>query len=385
MLLDDSLGILRGYIAIPGTFGINHSDRPGDADAQALAFGAIATAFGARKIQLFEPLLDVVPALFAFGGVDAIGAETDEQVPAERADAKFRCHYFGRKFFWVGHGDAFYASICNFHRATYASAAMSFTLGLVIGGLCGLALAAAVAIVAHRRLERLAQRARQAERLAELGTLTGGLAHEIKNPLSTVQLNLQLLREDLDPTHDGYSRLSSRLATLQKETARLRDILDDFLRYAGKMELDRKPVNVGQILEDLVDFYAPQAQLNRVQLRVRPLEGTITANLDEKMIKQAILNLMINALQAIPAEGGEIILSARNLDRSLVIEVMDTGRGMTPEMRDKIFDAYYSTKKGGTGLGLAIARRIIEEHGGNVSVESEPGKGSVFRLTVPLD
>lgn len=260
---------------------------------------------------------------------------------------------------------------------------MSFTLGLVIGGLCGLALTAAVAIIAYRRLERLAQRTRQAERLAELGTLTGGLAHEIKNPLSTVQLNLQLLREDLDPTHTSYTRLSSRLATLQKETARLRDILDDFLRYAGKMELDRKPVNVGQILEDLIDFFAPQAQLNRVQLRVRPIEGTITANLDEKMIKQAILNLMINALQAMPSEGGEMILSARQADASLVIEVMDTGRGMTPEVRDKIFDAYYSTKKGGTGLGLAIARRIIEEHGGNVSVESEPGKGSVFRLTMP--
>src|SRR6478736_6005984 len=117
---------------------------------------------------------------------------------------------------------------------------MGFALGLLVGLLGALALSGVLGVVMYRRYTRLQARTRQAERLAELGTLTGGLAHEIKNPLSTVQLNLQLLREDLDPTHSTFSRLSSRLATVQKETARLRDILDDFLRYAGKMEIDRK-------------------------------------------------------------------------------------------------------------------------------------------------
>ena len=128
---------------------------------------------------------------------------------------------------------------------------------------------AALGAIIYRRYERLQQRARQAERLAELGTLTGGLAHEIKNPLSTVQLNLQLLREDLEPSDAAYERLIRRLGTVQKETARLRDILDEFLRYAGKIEVDPRPCEVNRLLQELIDFFSPQAQLQRVQLRLR--------------------------------------------------------------------------------------------------------------------
>src|SRR4051812_23453443 len=135
----------------------------------------------------------------------------------------------------------------------------AFLFGMTAGGLGGLGLTALVATVAYRRFERLQRRARQSERLAELGTLTGGLAHEIKNPLSTIQLNLQLLREDLAPDNPTYSPLVNRLETVQKETARLRDILDDVLRYAGKMELQRQPTDVHRLLEDLVDFFSPQA------------------------------------------------------------------------------------------------------------------------------
>src|SRR5688500_6726822 len=123
-----------------------------------------------------------------------------------------------------------------------------FLTGLRAGLLGALAVSAVAAVVAYRRMERLRRRARQAERLAELGTLTGGLAHEIKNPLSTVQLNLQLLREDLDPDDAAHGRMARRLETVQKETSRLRDIVDDFLRYAGKVELAKHPVDVSAIL-----------------------------------------------------------------------------------------------------------------------------------------
>src|SRR3954467_15552497 len=115
-------------------------------------------------------------------------------------------------------------------------------LGIVAGAVGCSALWAVAAVAAYRRLGLLTERARQAERLAELGTLTGGLAHEIKNPLSTIQLNLQLLREDLPEDEPSTPRIVNRLTTVQKEASRLRDILDDFLRYAGKMELDRKPL-----------------------------------------------------------------------------------------------------------------------------------------------
>jgi signal transduction histidine kinase len=260
----------------------------------------------------------------------------------------------------------------------------SFAWGLLTGWLSSLIVTACAGWVAYRRFERLQQRARHAERLAELGTLTGGLAHELKNPLSTIQLNLQLLGEDLIPENPAYPRLQSRLTTVQKETSRLRDILDDFLRFAGRMELMRKPVELNGMLEELVDFYTPQAQLQRVALRLRRSDGRLVAAIDEKMVKQAILNLMINALQAMPASGGEIILSARQEDGQAVIDVIDTGRGMDADTANRIFDAYYSTKRGGTGLGLAISKRIIHEHGGAIHVTSEPGKGSEFTIRLPV-
>ena len=259
-----------------------------------------------------------------------------------------------------------------------------FATGLLVGCLSSLVLAAAVAVAAYRRIDRLQRRARQAERLAELGTLTGGLAHEIKNPLSTIQLNLQLLREDLPDNEPFTARIVNRLTTVQREAARLRDILDDFLRYAGKMELDRRPVDLNRLLEDMVDFFHPQAQVHRVQLRLQPAEGPLVVPLDERMMKQAMLNLMINAVHAMP-QGGELILSARRKDDRAVIHVVDTGRGMEPEVLERIFQAYYSTKKGGHGLGLAISKRIVEEHGGTIGAVSEVGKGTDFRVELPAE
>jgi signal transduction histidine kinase len=258
-----------------------------------------------------------------------------------------------------------------------------FTTGLLVGVGASLLLAIAAAALAWKRFVRLERRARQAERLAELGTLTGGLAHEIKNPLSTVQLNLQLLREDLMPENPAYSRLVSRLDTVTKETSRLREILDDFLRYAGRIELNRQPIELNELLDELVDFFSPQAQLQRVQLRHRKSDQAIFASVDAKLIKQAVLNLMLNSMQAMP-NGGEMILAASNGDGRAVIDVIDTGSGITPEAQAKIFQAYYSTKKGGTGQGLAMANRIAEEHGGSIGVTSEAGKGSDFSIRLPL-
>jgi signal transduction histidine kinase len=260
----------------------------------------------------------------------------------------------------------------------------AFVGGIIVGGLGGLVLAAVVAVAAYRRYERLQTRARQAERLAELGTLTGGLAHEIKNPLSTIQLNLQLLREDLGPDSPRHARLISRLETVQKEASRLREILDDVLRYAGRIELEKKPTDVHRMLEELVDFYSPQAQLHRVQLRISPASAPLVVALDERQVKQAVLNLLINALQAMPPTGGDVMLSARREGATLKIEVADTAGGIEPKALEQIFQAYYSTKKGGTGLGLAISRRIAEEHGGRIRAASEMGKGTVFTIELPL-
>jgi signal transduction histidine kinase len=259
-----------------------------------------------------------------------------------------------------------------------------FAWGFLLGSVLMLLFAAAVGAWFYRRVAILERRAVQAERLAEIGSLTGGLAHEIKNPLSTVQLNLQLLREDLDPNNPAYSRLVSRLDTVSRETTRLREILDDFLRYAGRIELDRKPTELNALLEELVDFFAPQAQFQRAQLRLKKHPAPVVANVDPRLLKQAVHNLLINGLQAIPDGGGDLILSLSVQGKNAVIDVIDTGTGIPPGQVNHIFTAYFTTKKHGTGIGLAMARRIAEEHGGRIGVRSEVGKGSDFWLSLPL-
>ena len=253
-----------------------------------------------------------------------------------------------------------------------------FLWGLSLGWASSAIIGGVIGYWAYRRFVVLERRTRQAERLAELGTLTGGLAHEIKNPLSTVQLNLQLLQEDLSPENPAYSRLINRLNTVQNETGRLREILDDFLRYAGRLELERKPMELNSMLEDTVDFFSPQAQSQRVQLRLNKSPQPVHVQIDPKLIKQALLNLMINSMQAMP-NGGELIVTLSTTPNHALIDVIDTGGGIPPEAVDRIFHAYYSTKSGGTGLGLAMAKRIVEEHGGTIAVKSEIGKGRILQ------
>jgi signal transduction histidine kinase len=259
----------------------------------------------------------------------------------------------------------------------------SFDAGLLVGVAASAVLAVVAGAYFYRRFVLLERRTRQAERLAEIGRLTGGLAHEIKNPLSTIGLNLQLLQEDLDPSASNYPRLASRLVTVRSEASRLRAILDDFLRFAGRIELERKAADLNVLLDELVDFYAPQAQLQHVQLRLRHAAGPVVAEVDVRLLKQAVLNLMINALQAMPG-GGDLIVSLSAAGGEAVIDVIDTGPGIAPDVLGRIFHAYYTTKRGGTGLGLAMTRRIAEEHGGRLTVDSELGKGSQFRIHVPL-
>jgi len=247
----------------------------------------------------------------------------------------------------------------------------------------------------ERRVRRLEQRARAAERLAAIGTMTGGLAHEIKNPLSTIGLNLQLTQEalneaEIDEPHAG--RLRRRIEALSREAERLRDILEDFLRFAGRMKLDRQPVQVNDLVSELVDFYAPQAEQSGVQLRARYGEDLPDVAIDPSLIKQATLNLLINATQAMvearygdKPHGGaaDLIVSTEAAGDEVRIHVIDTGPGISDEMLQRIFQPYFSTKKGGSGLGLSVSQRIAEEHGGRLDVHSDLGKGTAFTLALP--
>jgi signal transduction histidine kinase len=220
----------------------------------------------------------------------------------------------------------------------------------------------------------------------ELSQLVGGLAHEIKNPLSTISLNLKLLSEDLSSYRDEeHQRLSRRVQRVAGEADRLREILNDFLRYAGKVELQPQWTDLCEVLEELSDFFGPQAQAGKVIFRVQLPSEPLRTWIDVNLIKQALLNLLINATQAMAGEpGGELLLRACRDGNSAIVEVIDSGPGIPEDDLDRIFRAYWSSKKDGTGLGLPTARRICREHGGDLRVESQPGQGTRFMIFLPL-
>ncbi len=258
-------------------------------------------------------------------------------------------------------------------------------LGAAVGGaVCALAVWLTARRI-WRSARRLSARNKGHDQLVELGHLAGGLAHEIKNPLSTINMNLKLLSEDLArQTSDESQRSLRRLSSVQTEAARLKDILDDFLRYAGRMELSPMVVDLRRVIGELTDFFAPQADAARVVMRTSLPDEPVAVCLDVNLLEQALLNLMINALQAMPG-GGELLIKVSRQRRMAMVEVIDTGTGMSAEQLSRIFQVYYSTKSRGMGLGLPTTRRIIREHGGTIQVDSEVGKGTRFIIQLPLN
>jgi signal transduction histidine kinase len=223
--------------------------------------------------------------------------------------------------------------------------------------------------------------------IEDLSQLTGGLAHEIRNPLSTLKVNLQLLAEDVQEMtgkEDDCGRRSLlRIQRMQDEVNRLRDILDDFIQFVGHHQLNLRPSDLNHQIDELVDFYEPQASASRVRMLKQYAPASLVCRIDPDLLKQALLNLFINAQQAMP-EGGDLMVRTSQDNCKAHIEITDTGTGISPEVRDRIFEAYFSSKKGGTGLGLAMTKRIIEEHKGSIGVHSEPGKGTSFTILLPL-
>ena len=270
-------------------------------------------------------------------------------------------------------------------------------LGLVIG-VVGVAPVLQVLLRRAEHRARLAERrARNAERLAEIGSMTAGLAHEIKNPLSTIGLNAQLLAEGLTDAElpaQERDRLLNRLGALSREAERLRAILTDFLQFAGRVKPDARPRDLVRIVAELRDFFHPQCDQSGVVMRTKLPETPVRVPVDESLFKQALLNLMINATQAMTngetsgeafqGTRGELILRIDADKDEARIHVIDTGPGIEPDRLEQIFHPYVSHSVGGSGLGLSTARRIIEEHGGRITVHSDVGRGSDFVIHLPM-
>lgn len=282
--------------------------------------------------------------------------------------------------------------------ATPPAAAPGWWIAAGVGFAIGALVASITAWRLLRGRERSAraaeQRAAGSQRLAELGAMTGGLAHEIKNPLSTLVLNAQMLDEEIGEASleaEARERLQRRVASLSREAERLRNILTDFLRFAGRMRLDPQLRDVAAVVAELADFFHPQCEQAGVLMRVEAKPGRLIAPIDEGLFKQALLNLMLNAVQAMdsqapPSPGaprGELILRVEGDAEEVRVHVIDTGPGIAADRREEAFRPYVSGKPGGSGLGLPTSRRIAEEHGGRLALHSEPGRGSDFTLHLP--
>lgn len=229
------------------------------------------------------------------------------------------------------------------------------------------------------------QRMERQEKLAALGVLAAGVAHEVRNPLTAIKFRLFSLKGSL-PEHFGDNE---DLAVVHAEINRLERIVKDFLQFARPSEPDLAEVQGAQLLHAVHDLLQSELEKRSIQLRL-DVEGPATLRADRQQLQQVLINLVQNAADSI-GQDGTITLRARNglfsaLDQSrpmVRIEVADTGKGITPDVEKRIFDPFFSTKEAGTGLGLPIAARIVEKHGGVIQYSTQPNRGTTFVLMLP--
>ena len=228
------------------------------------------------------------------------------------------------------------------------------------------------------------------EQYTEIAQLAGSLAHEVKNPLSTIRLNVGLLEEEIEELDEvlGKSRILKRIEIVRRETIRLEELLNEFLDFTRARNLDLQPVDVNRELREIVEFFKPQANAAKVEVVEYYSNDLSTIRIDKRSFNRAVLNLLINALQAIVAKdsdqgGREILVRTRPCGSEVAIDLIDSGCGMSDETLSKIFEPFFSTKVGGTGLGLPTVRKVIECHGGRIAIQSELNRGTQFTLTFP--
>jgi signal transduction histidine kinase len=221
------------------------------------------------------------------------------------------------------------------------------------------------------------------ERLSALGNLAAAVAHEVRNPLNAISMGLQRLKIEFQPSQDGdeYSRLTQLMLG---EVHRLNSIVEQFLSLARPLEIKPEELRLQDILKELAALEEGNAKQWKVQIRVVASADLPPLKADREYLRQSLLNLILNGLQAMP-EGGTLTLEAKTSNSNFLIAVTDTGTGIAPENLSRIFEPYFTTKAQGSGLGLAISRWIIEAHGGTITAANESGGGCRVEITLPLN
>ena len=227
------------------------------------------------------------------------------------------------------------------------------------------------------------ERQRLQRQYAEIATLAGGLAHEIKNPLSTMSMLLELLAEDMTGSEaQRERRMLTKVQTIQKECRHLEDILNAFLKFARVGELTLTPADLNFVVTEFIDFFAAEAKEHRVEISPHLATDLPRVALDVSLIRQVLMNLALNAQQAMP-NGGLLELQTFARDGRVHLAVIDNGQGMDEKTRSRLFEVFFSTKPNGNGLGLPTVRKIVDAHRGSITCESELGRGTRFTISLP--
>ncbi len=230
------------------------------------------------------------------------------------------------------------------------------------------------------KLSRLGSHLSYSQKLAALGKLTSGVAHEIKNPLNAMVIHVALLREKI--ARSGPPDAQASLDTLEQEIRRLDRVIQGFLKFTRPEDLQLTSVTLPELLEEVVQLVSAEAGASGIVIAADLSSALPPVYGDRELLQQVFVNLMRNAIDAMPG-GGRLDLSARPVEESIEIVVADTGVGIDPELVDRIFDLYVTTKTKGSGIGLSVVYRIVQLHGGEITVESRKGEGARFLVRLP--
>jgi signal transduction histidine kinase len=236
------------------------------------------------------------------------------------------------------------------------------------------------------RTRELEAQLNSAEKAVVVSRLASAIAHEIRNPLNYINLTLDHLRTSFAPTdQQKQEKFYSLTSQLKVEVARINQRITEFLNYSRPPKLEPRELDLGDVARDALRTVEVQASENNVELVVEEVGGKHSVMADAESLRSALTNLVINSLQSMDGEGGRIsiVISREVDDRSVRVNVTDTGCGITADDISKIFEPYYSTKETGTGLGLAIVRKAIDDHGGSISVKSKEDEGTTFTIMLP--
>lgn len=233
-----------------------------------------------------------------------------------------------------------------------------------------------------REQRQIEERLREAEHLSGIGQLSSSIAHEIRNPLNFISLSVAHIKEKYYPDgNKDAEKFGSLISSIKQEIKRLNKLVEDFLDYGRPLKLNLQKVDIGKLLEDIIEIIWAKAEAENIKI-IKDCNFLPSLNIDPDLMKTSIFNVILNAFQAMP-DGGTLTIKTEQTDGTLSILISDTGVGVPENELSRIFDPFFTTKRNGLGLGLAMTKRVVEEHGGKVSIHSIAGDGSSVVITLP--